>query len=406
MEIKKVLISSVKTWEKNPRNIKTEDYERLKRQIKKLGVYKPLVCFMEKGKYITLGGNMRLMALKDLGQKEVEVSIVKPKTEAEKVEYSLSDNDRAGEYDELALAELVYNVKDDIELADFKVDLGTPLDIWSLLDDYGPDGEGVEDEIPEIDDSPAITKQGDLFLLGEHRLLCGDATKEGDVKRLMNGEKADMVFTDPPYGMDLDTDFRWMKGFAPAHKYEKVEGDAKEYNPSHIFEFFKCKEIFLWGADYYMHNIPKRNAQNDSIFVWDKRIEERMDRAYGSGFEICWSKNKHKREIVRFRWLGAMGTETQDIHGRIHPTQKPIQVREWFVSRFSKDTHVIVDPYIGSGTTLIACEKLNRKCYGMEISEKYCDVIIKRFSDYAEMPEESIRETVQRKKQQKQPKGL
>jgi hypothetical protein len=190
MEIKKVSISKVKNWDKNPRNIKTEDYERLKRQIKKLGVYKPLVCFLENGSYITLGGNMRLAALKDLGQKEVEVSIVKPKTEAEKVEFSLSDNDRAGEYDDLMLAELVYSVKDEIALEDFKIDLGRALDLNALISEVGPG---------EMDFADMEAEFGEMSELEPVAIEMKVAKKyEEEVRKwLRNGER------DTPEGMGM-----------------------------------------------------------------------------------------------------------------------------------------------------------------------------------------------------------
>jgi len=139
MEIKRVPISQVEPWEKNPRNIKTKDFERLKKQILELGIYKPLICYKEGDKYITLGGNMRLLALRELGVPEVEISIVHPKSEAEKIKYNLSDNDRAGEYDEQALAELVFPHIDEIKIEEFKVDLGIPVDIQFVLERYGPD---------------------------------------------------------------------------------------------------------------------------------------------------------------------------------------------------------------------------------------------------------------------------
>jgi len=146
MEIKKVPISQVEPWEKNPRNIRTKDFERLKKQILELGVYKPLICYEENGKYITLGGNMRLLALRELGIPEVEISIVYPKSEAEKIKYSLSDNDRAGEYDEQALAELVYPHIEEINLEDFKVDLGEAIDLKGIVESFGPDLDLIESE--------------------------------------------------------------------------------------------------------------------------------------------------------------------------------------------------------------------------------------------------------------------
>lgn len=145
--IKRVPISQVVPWDKNPRGIKTKDFERLKKQIIKLGIYKPLICYEDKGHFVVLGGNMRIRALKDLGLTEVEISIVKPKTEAEKIEFALSDNDRAGFYEEDKLAELVLPHLKDINVSDFKIDIGEPLDLRSLLERFAPNLDGSEDQV-------------------------------------------------------------------------------------------------------------------------------------------------------------------------------------------------------------------------------------------------------------------
>lgn len=220
-----------------------------------------------------------------------------------------------------------------------------------------------------------------------HFLMCGDSTKREDVDKLMDGKKADMVFTDPPYGMDLDTDWTDAvsslqmykdKGIKGGKKYDKVIGDDIAYDPSFIFEYFTCKEIFLWGGDYYYDKL----AKNGSWFVWDKRLEESADKMYGSTFELCWSKNKHKREIARVKWSGIFGTEKQDVKSRVHPTQKPLELAVWFYKKFSKDNDIIVDLYGGSGSFLIATEQTNRICYMMELNPKYCDVIRKRYAKF------------------------
>lgn len=139
MNIKTVPIAQVDVWKDNPRNIKTTDFERLKRQIKELGVYKPLICVLENGSYITLGGNMRLLALRALGHKEIDISVVEAKSQAMRIKYALSDNDRAGEYDEQAVAEWVYPLIKDINLDDYKVDLGVAINLKTLLSGFGPD---------------------------------------------------------------------------------------------------------------------------------------------------------------------------------------------------------------------------------------------------------------------------
>ena len=163
MKILKVPISSVVPWDKNPRGIKTEDFERLKKQIQRLGIYKPLVCYRNGKKYVVLGGNMRIRALQELGVRVVEISIVKPKTEAERIEYALSDNDRAGYYEEDKLAELIFPYMAKLNLEDFKVDVGQAVSLKSLLDDVASPGD--EDEEPEIKFSEELLEEHNYVVL-------------------------------------------------------------------------------------------------------------------------------------------------------------------------------------------------------------------------------------------------
>lgn len=146
MKIIKVPLSEISTWKNNPRYIRTVGLERLKKQIKELGIYKPLICVEENGGYVTLGGNMRLKALEILGYKEAEISIVEAEDEATKIKYALSDNDQPGEYDVQQLAELVFPHIEDINLEDYKVDLGKSIDLKQVLGMFGPDDK---DSIPE-----------------------------------------------------------------------------------------------------------------------------------------------------------------------------------------------------------------------------------------------------------------
>lgn len=145
--IKRVPVSQVVPWDKNPRGIKTADFERLKKQILTLGVYKPLVAYKDGEQYVVLGGNMRIRALKSLGVTEVDVSLVKPKTEADKVKIALSDNDRAGFYEEDVLAELVYPHISEIDLGDFKVDLGEATTLKEAVELSGPD---IKEQVEEV----------------------------------------------------------------------------------------------------------------------------------------------------------------------------------------------------------------------------------------------------------------
>jgi len=380
---KEVEIDEIENWKDNPRDIKKPDLERLKKQIQTLGLYKPLICEKEGNKYITIGGNMRLKALKELKHEKVWITVIETKDEAERIKISISDNDRAGYYVENILAEQIKKLGK-VDLSMYKLDIKMPdMDLQDILDRNIKSTE-ADDEIPET--RKTNIKIGDMFQLGKHYLLCGDCTVEANVKRLMGGKKADMVFTDPPYGMKLDCDFTDMKGIAKGNKYKQVMNDEKDYKPEHVFrDFDYCKEIFLWGADYYAQEIPKRNE--GCFFVWDKTEggispNSTYDKMFGSNFELCWSKAKHKRQIVRCLWKGIFGLSKEDSKKRLHPTQKPTKLCEFFLMEFIEKGDTVVDIFLGSGSTLIACEKTGRICYGMEIDPVYCQVIIDRWEKF------------------------
>ena len=254
------------------------------------------------------------------------------------------------------------------------------------------EGNTDPDDVPEAPAEP-ITKPGDLWILGNHRLLCGDSTDVLAVERLMDGQKADMVFTDPPYGMHLNADYSSAKGdpemnkrksLGGGNKYKKVIGDNDDFTPELISTVFACfpdcQEVFLWGADYYAELLPCKN--DGSWVVWDKRLEESTDKMYGSCFELCWSKSKHKRDIARIKWAGVFGVEQEHDKCRSHPTQKPTALAKWFFDRWGNSGDLVADLYGGSGSTLIACEKTSRHCRMMELDPAYCDVIVKRWEDF------------------------
>ena len=250
-------------------------------------------------------------------------------------------------------------------------------------------------ELPEIEEAPTEEAQeddfdeekdpiekraalGDLWLLGEHRIVCGDMTDKANIELLLKGDKASMIFTDPPYGMGLNTDyssltFNGRKGI----KWE--QGAVDDFDPAMLQVIFDLdvKETFLWGADYYIEHIP--NRKDGSWLVWDKTLESNGDAGSNSEFELCWSKQKHKRKVIHFNWFRFFGLSKQDAKKRLHPTQKPLQVISPFLEKYSKASDIVLDLFGGSGSTLIACEQLGRKCYMMELDQHYCDVIIARW---------------------------
>ena len=354
--------------EYNPRQLTKDQYTQLKDSIERFGLVDPLIVNKnEDRKNILVGGHQRLRIARKMGMVDIPCVEVDLKLDQEK-ELNIRLNKNVGEWDYDSLA----NYFDVGELMDW----GFTDDELQFYEEEPEQGLIDDDEIPEVEE--AITKQGDLWILGEHRVLCGDATKKEDVERLMDGQKADMVFTDPPYGMDLNTNYKniYKNSIAEVKNQKRVIGDNKQFNPTFILNYFKdTKEQFWWGFDYYMNLL-----QTGGVHVWDK-VCESMEGRIGNEFELCWSKQKHKKEIIHIKWAGFIGLKKDD-GKRKHPTQKPIRLCTHFIKKFSKEQKIIIDPFIGSGSTLIACEKTNRKCYGMELDPHYCDVIVKRWEEF------------------------
>lgn len=381
-------ISEISPAKYNPRKISDEAMGRLTKSLAEFGNIQPITWNARTGNVV--GGHQRLKVYQAMGKTEVEVWAVDLDEQKEKAA-NIALNKLAGEFDLPALKDILQDIDTgeiDLEITGFGME-----EIAEMMEEAHP--EVTEDEVPEVPVN-AITKPGDLWILGEHRLLCGDSTSEADVSRLMNGEKADMVFTDPPYGMKLNADYSGMKseifkGGLGGKKYDNIKGDHNDFTNELINTIFSnfsdVKEVFIWGADYFAELLQNRN--DGSWIVWDKRAnnndnleeDKSSDKMYGSTFELCWSKSKHKREIARVKWAGIFGMPSQDTKGRVHPTQKPIELVNWFIKKWGNELYLIADLYLGSGTTLIAAEQLGRKCYGMEISPNYCDVIVKRWEN-------------------------
>lgn len=376
----------------NPRrDVDPKAIERLAKLIKAHGFQNPLQVFRENGKHTIIAGNHRFDAGLSLGMKEFPCIIYEGDKKAA-LARAISDNASNAwtEWDMPLLKDLILFVDD----GSFDMDLiGFNSHELELMMTAEFQGEPVDAE-PQIDRAEELNKTwkvkpGDLFQIGDHRLLVGDSTKAEDVARVMGGEKADMVFTDPPYGMNLDTDYKnWgaekghSKGIGGNDRrvltHPKVIGDDQEFDPSFIFNFFNyCKEMFLFGADYYCQKIPS----GGSWIVWDKTGgNESLDKTgFNSKFELCWSKSPHRREIVRATWMGVVGMVKKDDVERMHPTQKSVKVCSKIISNIKAD--IIVDLFLGSGTTMVACQNLNRKCRGIEISPDYCAVILQRMTD-------------------------
>lgn len=376
-------IERLTEYARNPRK-NDHAVDKIAGAIKEFGFRIPVVA---KSDGLVVDGHLRLKAAKKLGLTEVPVILADDMTDAQIKAFRISvnrmaefaewDNDLlALEFDELT--ELGF----DLDLTGF-----TAEEIAALMPVELEPGLTDPDDAPALQET-AITVVGDVWIMGKHRLLCGDSTSIDAVDKLMDGQKADMVFTDPPYGMFLDTDYSKIIGSSKAKikgggkSYSKVIGDHNDFTPELVQTVFSAfpdvEEIFMWGGDYYAELLPNKN--DGSWIVWDKRGSEEADKIVGSAFELCWSKQKHKRDIARIKWMGAFGYA--DARQRVHPTQKPIALAEWFFERWGKPSDRVADLFGGSGSTLIACEKTNRSANLMELDPKYCDVIVKRWQDF------------------------
>ena len=374
MKIENADINTIKPYENNPRKLKDSAIEKVAMSLKEYGFRQPIV--VDKNRIIVVG-HTRYRASKKLGLKEVPITIADNLTPEQINAYRIADNRTAEESewdDELLKMEIK-----DLEAKDFKLDLlGFNED--QLNDMLFEEKQGLtdEDEVPEAPEEP-ITKLGDIWKLGNHRLMCGDSTKEDDVKKLINNNKIDLIYTDPPYGINEKGDRSNRGGLTEGNNLKDFKDDTIQYA---VDSYVLCEDIIKaprqvwWGGNYYCHYLPLSN----NWFVWDKRVEEKQKDTQ-SDCELAWVKSKWSSvRIFRHLWKGMMkGSE----HGqkRIHPTQKPVALAEWSFDYF-REFDSVLDLFGGSGSTLIASEKKNKICYMMEFEPHYVDVIIKRWENF------------------------
>jgi len=350
-------ISEIRPYGKNAKKHPKKQVEAIAASIREFGFNQPIV--LDKNNEI-IAGHGRYEAAKLLGLDSVPTIQAEHLSPAQVKAYRLADN-KIGESDwemDLVIEELKELDKELVDLTGFSLEELEPQEV-------------VEDEVPEAPSEPKA-KLGDLYILGEHRLLCGDATKKEDVERLMGGKKADMVFTDPPYGMNLDTDYSKMP--STSSKYDNVIGDSDEFDASILFTLIDSPVWYLWGADYYCFNIPK--YKDGSYIVWSKAQNDKENAVIGSRFELCWVYPKQKKNVWFVRSINHLSERLG-----VHPTQKPVELAVRALKNSSKQGDTVLDLFGGSGSTLIACEQTNRKCYMMELDPKYIDVIVTRWEN-------------------------
>jgi DNA modification methylase len=369
--IQKIKVSEIRPNPNNPRVIKDDKFKKLLKSITDFPQMLELRPIVVNDDMIALGGNMRLKALEHLGIEETYIIKAKDLTDKQEQEFIIKDNVGYGEWDWDQLA----NEWDVEDLDDWGLDL--PLDFVKELeaeeDDFAIPEGGIETDIV----------LGDLFEIGEHRLLCGDSTDSDAVARLMDGQKADMVFTDPPYGVDYE-------GGAMT-KRTKLDNDQKNTNiyqevlPNIILFTNDKAPMYIWHAAGYADmasHLWDNNIEIRSQIVWNKNMAQ-------FGALSAQYKQKHEPCFYCFKkgnapfWYGPTNEVTvwdvsRESKNEFHPTQKPIELPSRALNNSSKKGDCIMDLFLGSGSTMVAAHQLKRKCFGMELDPKYCQVIIDR----------------------------
>jgi len=361
MDITLIKVSEIKTNPDNPRTIKDDKFKKLVESVKSFPEMLQLRPIVVNKEMMVLGGNMRLKACIEAGIKEVPIVIASNLTEDQEKEFLIKDNVSGGEWDWDILA----NEWDQEELEEWWLDV--------QFETVEPEAE--EDDFDAITPEEPITVLGDLYEIGEHRLLCGDSTDSDQVAKLMNGEKADMIFTDPPYGVDykgINNDDRAGLKDLLNGAFSNYKTNTKSGGSFYCCHSDKCSDIFNEVFRTYCH------FSCQIIWVKDSLVMSRGD--YHSKHEPIfygWIEGgSHKFEGDRKQTTIWEFERPKRSEG--HSTMKPVGLVAKAVNNSSKGEDLILDLFIGSGTTMVASHQLNRKCYGMELDPKYCQVIVDR----------------------------
>ena len=388
MQIKIAEISTIKPYENNPRKLSEDAIKKVAMSLKEYGFRQPIV--VDKNMVI-VAGHTRYRASKKLGLKQVPISVIDNLSKEQINAYRIADN-RTAEESEWDNELLKMEIKE-LEAKDFKLDL-LGFNDEQLNNILFEEKQGLtdEDEVPETPEEP-ISKLGDIWKLGNHRVMCGDSKIQDEVKKLMDNNLADLLHTDPPYNVNYSNAERPN----PSKKdLGKIKNDVMSKEDFYIFlkDCFTTAYIFLkedssayiWHSSAEQINFTK--AFIDAGFTFSQQIIWKKPMLLGRGkyqwaHEPCLFGNKGSPYFTDDR----KKTTVWDFGGydkskNLHPTQKPIFIPEEAINNSSKQGSNVLDLFGGSGSTLIACEKLGRNCYTIELDPKYCDVIIKRWENF------------------------
>jgi DNA modification methylase len=374
VQIKTVSVEKLIPYVKNSRTHSDGQVAQIAASIKEFGWTNPILVDGESG---VIAGHGRLLAARKLGQKEVPVIELAHMTESQKRAYVIADNQlamNAGWDTTLLSLELA-----DLKEQGFEMDvLGfDPKELDKLLEPEQVEGLTDEDAVPETPVEPK-TKLGDIYQLGNHRLMCGDSTSIDAVEKLMDGQKADMVFTDPPYGVDykgINNDDRGGLEELLRGSFGNYFATSKSGAACYVFHSDKCADIF--------HQVFREFFHFSSMIIWAKNSLTLSRTDYQSQHEPClygWMKDGSHSFYGDRKQVSVWKFDKERVEG--HTTPKPVALIERALQNSSKGGDVVSDLFGGSGSTMIACEKLGRQARMMELDPKYCDVIVKRWEDF------------------------
>lgn len=361
----------------NSRTHSDEQVTQVAASIKEFGFTNPILIDENNG---IIAGHGRLMAAKKLKLEQVPTITLEGLTDAQRKAYVIADNKlalNAGWDLELLKIEI-----DELKALDFDIDLlgFNDDELADLIPEIETLADGKEDEVPEPPVDP-VTKRGDIWLLGNHRLMCGDSTMIDDVEKLMDGNKADMVFTDPPYGVSYQSNLR-----TKSDKFDVLKNDDVFLDIAPIIEACSTGWVFVWTSWKVLTtwiDLFKGFGYPSNQVIWYKGgggIGD-LKKTFASDYEtaLVW----HRGAELTGKRIGSVWKVDKDgASTYLHPTQKPVALAEEAIDKTTKKGYTVLDLFGGSGSTLIACEKTGRVARLMELDEKFVDVIIKRWQDY------------------------
>ena len=384
LQVEYVDISTIKPYKGNAKEHPKEQIEQIKKSMQEFGNIDPIGIWHNE----IVEGHGRYLALKELGEKTIPIIRLDDLTYEQRRAYALVHN------------QLTMNSPFDLDTLKVELDNIGEIDMSEFgfsLDGIGEEPqEVVEDDFDEEPPAEPKAKYGDLYQLGRHKLLCGDSTKIEDVEKLMDGCKADLLLTDPPYGVSIvktgkiggDKPFGSQKGkvgygekgknkILNCNEYFPIIGDETTETALKSYEVAKnySKNQILFGGNYFTDFLhPSR-----CWIVWDKQNTGNFADA-----ELAWTSFEKSVKMYHFMWNGLMRAGDRKAEGqrRMHPTQKPVGLMADIIKDFIQDGNAVLDCFGGSGSTLIACEQMGKTCYMMELSPNYVDVIINRWETF------------------------